>query len=157
MNSKNNIIIKSVNVNNYAKKITIEVKGDVYNIPFAKLTTQPTRQNPVIEIFVDQELASEAVTYMLKNGEVDSIPFDAFLDYNRNPDYLKKMFLFEMTNVALNKLKSTQLSKNEICKRLRTSPSQLARLLDPTNTKKTMDKMLELLVILGADIQLKCA
>mgnify|MGYP003667377322 FL=1 len=157
MNSKNNITIKSVNVNNYAKKITIEVKRAVYIMPFAKLMTKPTRNNPIIEIFVDQELAGEAVTYMLKNGEVDSIPLDAFLDYNRNPDYLKKIFLFEMTNVALNKLKSTQISKNEICKRLRTSPSQLARLLDPTNTKKTMDKMLELLVILGADVQLKCA
>lgn len=157
MNSKNNTTIKSVDVNNYAKKIAIEVKGAVYDMPFAKLMTKPTSHNPIIEIFVDQELASEAVTYMLKNGEVDSIPLDAFLDYNRNPDYLKKMFLFEMTNVALDKLKSSQISKNEVCKRLRTSPSQLARLLDPTNTKKTMDKMLELLVILGADIQLKCA
>jgi len=54
MNSKNNITIKSVNVTNYAKKITIVVKGEVYNIPFAKLTTKPTRQNPFIEFFLDQ-------------------------------------------------------------------------------------------------------
>jgi len=156
-NLKSSTKIKSVRLNNYAKKITVEVNDQTYDLPFAKLLSRPTHLNPIIEVFVDPDLGNEAVTYMLKDGKVDSVPVDAFFDYNRSPDYLKKIFLFEMTHAALERIKKTKISKNEICSRLKTSPSQLARLLDPGNSKKTIDKMLELLVVLDVDVQLKCA
>jgi len=39
-------------------------------------------------------------------------------------------------------------------RRLKTSPSQFYRLIDPTNYRKSIDKMLELLAVLDCEVEL---
>jgi len=78
---------------------------------------------------------------------------DAFLDYNSDPDFLKNLAIHKLTIDALKAIKSAGLSKHEIIRRLKTSPSQLYRLLDPKNSKKSVDEMLRLLAVLGCDVE----
>jgi hypothetical protein len=55
---------------------------------------------------------------------------------------------------AQKRIADTALSKREIIRRLRTSPAQLYRLLDQTNTPKSVDQMLALLQVLNCDVDL---
>jgi len=50
-------------------------------------------------------------------------------------------------------MKASGLSKHEVVRRLKTSPSQLYRLLDPTNDRKSIDEMLRLLSVLGYTVE----
>lgn len=148
--------IKSVIVNNRRKEVEIETSDKKkLSLPFARLDLQPTRIDPIDRIYIDGELGKQGVTYVLKSGKEDSLLLDSFLDYNKDPDYLKDILLYKMTLEALNQMRTSLISKNEITRRLNTSPSQLARLLDPKNKKKSLDNMLRLLTVLGCDVELK--
>ena len=46
------------------------------------------------------------------------------------------------------------LSKREVIRRLGTSATQLYRLLDQTNTRKSIDKLLSLLEVLDCEVDL---
>jgi hypothetical protein len=145
--------INNVSLNNSKKTIRIETRNGAFEIPFSKLDLPPTAKNRIKEIFVDAELGKEAITYYLESGQENSVHLDAFLAYNKDPSYLRMIFLFELTLKAQMALKKSTLSKNEVCRRLETSPSQLARLLDQTNHNKSVDKMLELLAVLGINVK----
>jgi hypothetical protein len=147
--------INKVQVNNRKKTICIETKRGLFEIHFSRLNPKPTAKNKIRKIFIDKELGNEAVTYILESGVENSIHLDVFLDYNKDPSYLRFLFLFELTIEAQKALKNSKTSKNELCRRLQTSPSQLARLLDQTNQKKSVDKMLELLAALGVQVKPK--
>jgi hypothetical protein len=138
-----------VTINNHKKAICVETKKGVLDYPFAMLDFRPTLKNKIKDFFVDPELGNEAVTYRLESGKENSLHLDAFLEYNRDPNYLRMLFLFELTVKAQQAMKKSKIAKNEVCRRLRTSPSQLARLLDQTNHVKSVDKILELLAVLG--------
>jgi len=114
--------ISMVSLNNRKKVICVETrKGGIYEFPFAKLDVRPTARNGIKEIFVDRELGSEAVTYFLESGKENSLHLDAFLEYNKDPDYLRMLFLYELTVEAQKAMKKSKLSKNEVCRRLKTS------------------------------------
>jgi hypothetical protein len=146
--------IKKVSASNKRKHIEIDVGDKTYTLPFSKLRLKPTAQNKISEIYVDKELAEKAITYTLDNGKEDSVPLDAFLDYNKDPNYLRDMLLHRLTVEALKWVKASGVSKNELIRRLHTSPSQLYRLLDTANYKKSIDEMLRLLAVLGCDVEL---
>ena len=146
--------IKNVSVNNRKKSIDIETAKGLFSLPFSRLKLKPTKKNPIAEIFVDKELANHGITYRLATGKEDSIHEDAFLDYNRDPDYLREVILHELSVEANKLIKSVGLSKHEIIRRLSTSPSQLYRLLDTANTRKSVDEMLRLFAVLGSTVEL---
>lgn len=148
--------IKSVKINRRKKLIEIEVvKKGLLSMPFSRMRLKPTAKNPIQEAFVDPELGSEAVTYILRSGAEDSLHIDAFLDCNKDPDFLRDLLLYQLTVQAQGHIEKSHLSKNEIARRLKTSPSQLARLLDQKNSSKTVDNMLRLLAVIGCDVELK--
>lgn len=74
---------------------------------------------------------------------------DAFLEYNRDPDFLRQAALHQLTVEAIRLVEKKSLSKHEIVRRLNTSPSQLYRLLDSSNSSKSIDEMVRLLAVLG--------
>ena len=86
-----------------------------------------------------------------------SVPIEAFWEYNRDPDYRREIELYKLTVTAISLVKASNLSKRFICRQMGTSLSQLSRLLDLTNQKKTIDQMLRLITILGADFEIKVA
>ena len=77
---------------------------------------------------------------------------DWVFDYNEEPGYMRDLLLHNLTCEALNRLETTSLSKREIIRRLGTSPAQFYRLIDTTNYRKSVDKMLSLLQVLGCEV-----
>ena len=65
---------------------------------------------------------------------------------------MRDLLLHNLTCEALDRLETTTLSKREIIRRLGTSPAQFYRLIDPTNYRKSVDKMLALLQVLGCEV-----
>jgi hypothetical protein len=144
--------IRSVQANNHKKCFEVTTaKGD-FSLPYARCQTIPTSKDPVSEVFVDPELAHQAITYRLASGKADSIPLDAFLDYGRDPEYLAKMVLYRLTQDAIDAVKQSGIGIRALSRRLNTSPTQIYRLLDPKNPRKTIDQVLKLLSALGYEV-----
>jgi hypothetical protein len=99
-------------------------------------------------------LAREAFTFVLASGKEGSVHIDHILEYNNDPAMLRDLLLYKLTVEAQKKAEQTPLSRREIIRRLGTSPSQLYRLLDQTNYKKSVDQLLRLLHILDCDVRL---
>ena len=145
--------IQSVTINNRKKTVEIDTRKGIFGLPFAKLRVKPTANNRIAEIYIDPELGRRAITYRLASGGEDSVHIDAFLDYNRDPDFLRKVTLHKLSLEASKAMKASGLSKHEVVRRLKTSPSQLYRLLDPSNHRKSIDEMLRLLSVLGCKVE----
>ncbi|HBA38227.1 MAG TPA: hypothetical protein DCZ05_00335 [Deltaproteobacteria bacterium] len=145
--------IKSVSINNRKKSVEITTRKGILSFPFARLRVKPTAHDKITAIYVDPELGRRAVTYRLASGQEDSVHIDAFLDYNRDPEFLRKITVHKLSLEAANAMKASGLSKHEVVRRLKTSPSQLYRLLDPTNYRKSIDEMLRLLTVLGCKVE----
>ena len=76
------------------------------------------------------------------------------LEYNQDPAYLRDALVYKLTIEAQKCVEASELSKREIIRRLGTSATQFYRLLDQTNYRKSIDKMLELLHVLNCDVDL---
>ena len=147
------MIIDAVRINNHRRAFVLRtVKGE-YPLPFARLPIPPTPDNPVREVYIDAECASQAFTYVLSDGSEDTIPLDAALDYNRDPDYMRDLLLHRLTSEALVVIEKSPLSRREITRRIGTSASQFYRLIDTTNYSKTIDQMLRLLQALDCEVE----
>lgn len=147
--------IKRVTINNRKKALEIETAKGSFALPFSKLQLKPTLKDRIKVAYIDSELASSAVTYTLESGKEDSVHLDAFLDYNRDPDFMRQITLHNLTVDALRLLKGAGLSKQELIRRMKTSPSQLYRLLDPANYQKSVDEMFRLIAVLGYRVDVK--
>jgi hypothetical protein len=77
---------------------------------------------------------------------------DHALAYNRDPVYVANLLLYKLTVKALEHVERAGLSRREVARRLNTSLSQLYRLLDPTNYKKSAGQLIQLLHVLGVDV-----
>ena len=147
--------IKRVRLNKQKKCIEINTQKGRFGLPFSKLQLVPTIYNRISKIYIDPELGREGVTYVLESGKEDSVPLDAFLDYNQEQNYMRKIHLYKLTLKALESVKKSKLSKREIARKLHTSPAQLYRLLDTANYKKTIDQMIKLLTCLGTEVKIQ--
>ena len=76
------------------------------------------------------------------------------LEYNQDPGYLRELLLYKLTLEAQNRVEASPLSKREIIRRLGTSATQFYRLLDQTNTTKSVGQLLSLLHVLDCDVDL---
>lgn len=147
--------IQKVLVNQRKKTLEITTEKGSFGLPFSRLPLKPSARAKIKTAYVDSELANRAITYVLISGKEESVHLDAFLDYNRDPDFLRNITLHKLTIDALRLVRKSGLSKHELIRRLKTSPSQLYRLLDPSNYKKSVDEMLRLLAILGYRVDMK--
>lgn len=147
--------IKSVRQNNHRKAFEVVTRnGKQFWFPYAKLDIQPSAKSKISEVYVDSDLGYEAFTVKFETGEEDTVHIDHVLDYNRDPGYEKELLLYELTLAAQKLVKESPLSKRELARRLGTSDAQLYRLLDQTNTRKSIDKMVMLLSILDCKVEL---
>jgi hypothetical protein len=91
---------------------------------------------------------------VLESGGEGTVHAEQVLDYNEDPDYLRQALLYKLTVEAQKRLAESPLSKREIIRRLATSATQFYRLLDQTNTNKSVGQLLSLLHILDCDVDL---
>ena len=146
--------IRTVSHNNRKKVFEVKTASKVLSFPFAKLEMKPKANNKIVRVFVDKELAREAFTYVLESGAKDSVHIEQVLEYNQDPAYLRELLLYKLTLEAKRRVDASPLSKREMIRRLGTSATQFYRLLDQTNYRKSIDKLLELLHVLDCDVDL---
>ncbi len=144
--------ITKVTENARKKAFEIEVSEKTYIFPYAKLRLEPTASDTVVEVFPDPELGEEAFTYSLESGDEDTIHLDAVLEVNKDPDYLQELLLHRLTVEALEGITESGLGKRQLARQLGTSASQLYRLLDPDNSRKSIGQMLALLHLLDRKV-----
>lgn len=146
--------IRSVKHNNRKKTFEVRTAVKILIFPFSKADPTPTIEDPVSEIFVDEEVGREAFTYVLHSGRSGTVHGEQVLEYNQDPSYLRNLLLYRLTIEAQKRVAASALSKREIMRRLGTSAAQLYRLLDQTNYRKSVDQVLTLLQVLNCDVDL---
>jgi len=145
--------IRSIKANNRKRAFEISTSRGVFPYPYVKVDPMPTPDDPIVVISLDEETGHATATYRLASGAEGWVHVEQALDYNQEPKYMRDLLLHKLTLEAERRVKESPLSKREIIRRLRTSPAQFYRLLDPTNYRKSVDQMLQLLYVLDCDIE----
>ncbi len=146
--------VRRVKANNRRKAFEVSVHRNTYLYPYAKLQPKPEPDNKVVEVLVDKEIGSEGFTYLLQSGAEGTVHVEQVLEYNQDPGYLRELLLYKLTLEAQKRVEASPLSKREIIRRLGTSATQFYRLLDQTNTTKSVGQLLSLLHVLDCDVDL---
>ena len=146
--------IRTVKLNNRKRAFEVGTWRQSFLFPYAKADPPPTTDDPVLEVIVDDELGREGFTYQLASGQEGTVHIEQVLEYNQDPGCLRDILLYKMTLEAQKCVEESSLSKREIIRRLRTSPAQFYRLLDSTNYRKSVDKVLLLLHVLDCEVDL---
>jgi hypothetical protein len=147
--------IRSVRANNRKRAFEARTARGCMPYPYARAEPMPTPDDPVVDVYVDPELGREGFTWVLASGAEGSLPADAVLDYNADPEYLADLLAHALAVAARERLRTAGLSRREICRRLGTSASQLYRLIDARNGRTSMRQLVTLLHVLGCDVSLK--
>ena len=147
--------IRAVSANNRKAQLELTVRsGKTYSLPYSRLDPRPTLRNKIQTVRVDDELGREAVTYVLASGEEGSAHIDHALEYNEDPTLLSELMVHRLTVAARAHIGRSGLSRREVARRLGTSIPQLYRLLDTTNTRKSINQLVALLRVLGCNVDL---
>lgn len=146
--------VRSVKFNNKRKTFELNVSSKKFVFPYMKCDPAPTALDPVIRVYVDREIDSEGFSYELTSGNAGTIHIEQILEYNNDPNYLRDQLLYKLTLEAQRRVAESPLSKREIIRRLGTSATQLYRLLDQTNYRKSVDQLVSLLQILDCEVDL---
>jgi predicted XRE-type DNA-binding protein len=146
--------IQSVTHNNRKKAFQVKAAKKLFQLPYSKVDPQPGAADPIARVFVDKELGDEGFTYVLESGKEGTVHGEQVLEYNQDLGYLRDALLYKLTIEAQKRVEASALSKREIIRRLRTSATQFYRLLDQTNSRKSVDQLLSLLHVLDCDIEL---
>jgi hypothetical protein len=147
--------ILSVATNNRRHAFEVRTRRQQFVFPYAKASPAPSTGDRVAEVFVDPELGREAFTFRLDSGAEGSVHIDAVLEYNEDPSYMADLALYRLTQEARKRFEISGLSTREVARSLGTSPTQLYRLLDPTNYSKSLRQLLSLLYLLGCDVDVE--
>jgi AraC-like DNA-binding protein len=147
--------ILRVAANNRKHLFEVRTRRQNFVFPYANADPTPSADDRVAEAFVDPELRREAFTYRLASGAEGSVHIDAVLEYNEDPSYMADLALYRLTQAARARLESSGLSIREVARSLGTSPTQLYRLLDPTNYAKSLRQLMALLNLLGCDVEVE--
>ena len=146
--------ISKVAYNNRRKAFEVKTRRGEFTYPYARLECYPGGSDMIREVYVDKDLGGEGFTYVLDSGVEGTVHIDEVLDYNRDPAYMADLLLYKLTLEAQKRVEASDLSRNELIRRLSTSPSQFARLLDQTNYRKSFRQLLALLSILDCEVEM---
>lgn len=146
--------IRSVSFNNRRRDFSVQIGSATFRYPYARLQAAGPRDT-VVAASVDLEIGGRGFTCALSSGAVAVVLADQVLDYNADPRYLRELVIYELSVAARQRASASPLARREIIRRLGTSPAQLYRLLDQTNTRKSVDQMLSLLSVLDCTVTLK--
>lgn len=147
--------IQSVRCNNRKKAFQVKVSKGMLPFPYAKAEPRPSAKDPIVTVQVDRELGGDGFTYVLESGKEGTVHSEQVLEYNQDPHYLRDTLLYKLTIEAQKRVKTSLLSKREIIRRLGTSATQLYRLLDQANYRKSIDQLLSLLHVLDCEVDLR--
>lgn len=147
--------LHSVTANNRRNEFSVVTRsGATYTFPYGASDPHPGADDRIEEVFVDKDLGNEGFTYILESGKEGTVHLDQVLEYNEDPKYLADLLIYRLTLEARRGMEGSGLSRRQVAKRLKTSVPQLYRLLDPTNTNKSMNQLVALLHVLNRDVDI---
>lgn len=147
--------LQSVKANRRRRRFEVATRRGSFELPYALVRPTPSAEDPVIEAFVDPELGREGFTYRLQSGAEGAVHGESVLEYAQDPAYLAELALYRLTTEAKTRFETSGLSVRDVAGRLQTSPTQLYRLLNPTNYAKSARQLLTLLCALGCDVDVE--
>lgn len=145
--------VQSVLANNRRRRFDVSTRKGDFSFPYPLADPCPTSQNRVVEVSADPELANEAFTYRLASGDEGTIHLDSVLEYNQDPDYMADLALYNLSVEAKRRFDSSGLSMRQVADTLGTSPTQVYRLFDPENQRKSVRQVVALFSVLGCDLE----
>ncbi len=119
------------------------------NCPYSALGIR----EKVVEAGPDIEVGGHSFYFVLKSGRREYVPYDQPLSISQAPEYMKHQALYEITKAINKYIKKEKVPKRELARRLGTSLSQLSRLLDPTNYKKELSRLIEIGAMLNYEFR----
>ncbi len=141
---------KKVQFDNKKKVFHLEyTSGLKIECPYSALGIQ----GKVTQAAPDNEVGGHSFYFVLNNGKKDFVPFDQPLHIVQHPEYVRRHTLYEVTKQLNQFIEREKVSKRELARRLGTSLSQLARLLDTTNYKKELSRLIELAAMLNYEFK----
>jgi hypothetical protein len=146
--------ITSVSADQRKRAFEVRTAKGTFELPYAKVVPAPSKTDRVAAVHVDKELGGEGFTYELESGAEGTVHIDQVLDYHQDPGYMADLLLYKLTVEAQNRLDRSGIGIRQLARRLRTSPSQLYRLLDTTNYRKSVRQVLSLLHALDCEVDL---
>ena len=147
--------IRSVRSASRRRAFAVTTARGVHEFPWSQLDVAPSTADPVVEVAPDPELGGDGFTYRLASGVEGTVHIDHVLRFVRDPEYQRNQLLHELTSEAINSLAASGRSKRGVARQLGTSLAQIARLLDPANTRKSMDQLVRLLAALDRRVDLR--
>jgi predicted XRE-type DNA-binding protein len=147
--------IRKVVANNRRKAFEVHAGSRKLTFPYSRLEVAPSVHDRLSQLFVDPELGREAFTYVLESGAEGTVHIDHVLEYNKDPEFLRDLMVYNLTIEAKKRVEQSRLSKRELIRRLGTSAAQLYRLLDPKNTRKSIGQLVDLLHILDCEVEFR--
>ena len=147
--------IRSVMANNKKREfLVVNRAGNEFCYPYRRAATPIKKSHQVRKAYVDSELAREAFTYILETGEEGSIHIEQVLEFNKDPTYLANLLTYKLTIECIKKVDGADISRRQLARQLNTSVPQLYRLLDPTNSSKSIKQLISLLSVLDCSVDL---
>jgi hypothetical protein len=119
-----------------------------YNLPFAAFKgLRINATNRFVSIDIDEELGRQGAAFVLANGTRGDLPADLVL-YYCDPTYDWSP-INQLKRVLRHKLAASKLSFRVLADALKTSPSQVARLLEENCGSKQLLQLLKLAELAG--------
>ena len=146
--------ITSIGADPRKRAFEVRTAKGVFELPYAKVDPEPSEADRVAVVHVDEELGREGFTYRPQSGAEGTVHVDQVLDYHQDPGYMADLLLYKLTVEAQKRLDRSGIGIRQLARRLRTSPSQLYRLLDTTNYRKSVRQILSLLHARDCEVDL---
>ena len=89
--------IRAVAANNRRKAFEVRTSTRTLLLPYAKLDPRPSATEPIVRVFVDEEIAGEGFTYVLRSGKEGTVHIEQVLEYNQDPGLLRDLLLYKLT------------------------------------------------------------
>lgn len=141
------------------KKVQFDNKKRLFHIEYAsglKIECPYSAlqiRGKVIDAAPNKDVGRHSFYFVLDKGQKHFVPFDQPLHIAQNPEYVKQHTLYEVTKKLNEFIEQEKVPKRELARRLGTSMSQLLRLLDTTNYKKELSRLIELAAMLNYEFK----
>lgn len=144
--------IKSVRFDNRKQAFHVTTAKRTYELPYAAMDRSRGRLT-VVKAWPDPEMGRQGFAFELDSGESGGVHLDNVLLVNGDPRAVLENTLYKLTLAAEDALAESGVSKRALSRLMGTSMSQIARLLDATNHRKSVEQMISLLRVLGHDVE----
>lgn len=125
-----------------------------YTLPFSLVgATKANARNRFARIDIEEELASQGVSYVLQDGTKGDFPSDLVL-YHCDPSYDWSP-VNQLKRALKNELGKSNLSVRVLAEALRTSPTQVVRLLEENRASKQLLQLFKLAELAGYRIEFR--